>query len=199
MSEVIVNWDEAPVGSTHYGYSQSNGEFGDWYIHSENIWKFWDKHIDAWLVCGSYTQKPMHKVIIARPSISSSFSEDVKWIPGKDLPPIGTTVALVFDSKAEYSNLYKVDCKAGEEVEIISHFTNKLGVPLAAYVSYADGVGFVKQGIAQIFKALPTPEEKAKEVRRKAVNQILDDLGYPTHGEARDVIKALYDKGYLGK
>lgn len=199
MSKVIVNWDEAPKGATHYGYSQSNGKFGDWYIHSENIWKFWDKHIDAWLVCGSYTQKPLHKFIIERPVISESFSEDDTWTPGKDLPPVGTTVALVFDSKADYSSYYKLDCKAGEEVEIIAHFTNKIGVHLAAYVSYSDGVGFVKQGIARIFKALPTPEEKAKELRRKAVNQILDDLGYPTQGEARDTVKALYDKGYLCK
>lgn len=191
MSEVIVNWGEAPEGATHYGYSTLSGMFGDWYIHENHTWKYWDKWDDSWCDCAG-NNNPAHRYIIARPVV-----DETAWTPGKDLPPIGTTVALVFDSKAEHSNLYKVDCKAGYEVEIIAHFTNKLGVHLAAYVSYADGVGFVKQGIAQMFKALPTQEEKYKEVRRKAVNQIIDDLGYPTHGEARDTIKALYDKWYL--
>lgn len=198
MSEVIVKWDEAPKGATHYGYSVLSGMLGDWYIHEDHTWRYWDKWAESWYACAG-NNKPVHSYIIARPVISDSFSEDAPWVPGKDLPPIGTTVDLVFDSKAENSLIYKIDCKAGDEVDIIAHFTNKLGVHLAAYVSYADGVGFVKQGIAQMFKALPTPEEKAKEVRRKAVNQILDDLGYPTHGEARDTVKALYDKGYLCK
>lgn len=193
MNEAIVNWDEAPEGVTHYGYSALSGLFGDWYIYENHNWKYWDKWADSWYACAG-NNKPVHSYIIARPVV-----DDTVWVPGKDLPPIGTTVALTFDSKAENSSYYKLDCKAGDEVEIIAHFTNKLGIHLAAYVSYADGVGFVKQGIAQVFKALPTPEEKAKEVRRNTVNQILDDLGYPVHGEARDVIKYLYDKGYLAK
>lgn len=191
MNEVTVNWDESPGGATHYGYSALSGMLGDWYIHEDHTWKYWDKWAESWYACAG-NNKPVHSYIIARPVV-----DEAVWVPGKDLPPIGTTVALTFDSKAENSSYYKIDCKAGEEVEIIAHFTNKLGVHLAAYVSYADGVGFVKQGIAQVFKALPTPEEKAKEVRRNTVNQILDDLGYPAHGEARDTVKALYDKGYI--
>lgn len=194
MSDVIVNWDEAPEGATHYGWNKYGS---DWYNYDADRgfgyqWRFFNTHTVTWdLIKG---KAPVHKNIISRPA-----SEQPKWAPGKDLPPVGTTVALTFDSKAENSSLYKIDCKAGDEVEIIAHFTNKLGVHLAAYVSYADGVGFVKQGIAQVFKAVPTPEEKAKEVRRNTVNQILDDLGYTAHGEARDVIKDLYDKGYLWK
>lgn len=193
MSEVIVNWDEAPKGATHYGYSLGYDGEGDWYIHENHTWKYWDKWAYSWYYCAG-NNKPVHSCIIARVAVDENV-----WTPGKDLPPVGTTVALTFDFKAENSSLYKIDCKAGDEVEIIAHFTNKLGVPLAAYMSYADGVGFVKQGIAQIFKALPTPEEKAKGVRSKAVDKILDVLGYPVHGEARDVIKDLYDKGYLCK
>lgn len=195
MSEIIVKWDEAPEGATHYGYSTLSGMFGDWYIHENHTWKYWDKWADSWYACAG-NNKPAHSYIIARPVV-----DDTAWTPGKDLPPIGTTVALAFDSRAENSLIYKIDCKSGDEVEIIAHFTNKLGVHLAAYVSYADGVGFgfVKQGIAQVFKALPTPEEKAKELRSKAVDKILDVLGYPVHGEAHDVIKDLYDKGYLCK
>lgn len=85
---------------------------------------------------------------------------------------------------------------------MIAHFVSN-GLPIAAFTyKLDDGSTVVRQAIAEGFIVRKTAEEieaeEAKAKRTKCVEQILIDFDRPLYGEQRELLKELYDKGYLG-
>ena len=205
MSE--VNWDIAPKDATHHG-KINNPDIIAWYKY-ETLpaggfqWSYWYSELGVLNVGGwKYLRQgeiPMALPVTPRPTFVAPPILNNEWVPGQDLPPIGIECEFAVDYLAENSSLYKKDIKAGTRVLIIAHIENPI-YDIAAFL-YKDenGNNLVRQAIAEVFRPLRTEEEiaaeKAKVKRRKYVDDLLKELGYPQFSEARQVIKNLYDKG----
>lgn len=208
MSE--VNWDIAPIDATHHG-KVNNPDTIAWYkyetFNDEPSWSFWYSDRGILDSCGwkriPRTDVPAALPVTPRPGYSAPPIQTKDWVVGNDLPPIGVTCEFAVDYLAENSSLYKQDILQGTNVQIIAHIEN-WPYDIAAFL-YKDENGnkVVRQGIAEAFRPLRTAEEIAKDEaklkRRKYVDNLLAELGYPQYSEVRDVIKNLYDKGILGE
>ncbi len=202
-----VNWNVAPVDATHHG-KINNPDVIAWYRYESRPndsfqWSYWYSELGILNVGGwkplPAGQIPLQLPLTPRPTFVAPPILRNEWVPGQDLPPIGIECEFAVDYLAENSSLYKKDIKAGTRVLIIAHIENPI-YDIAAFL-YKDenGNNLVRQAIAEVFRPLRTEEEiaaeKAKVKRRKYVDDLLKELGYPQFSEARQVIKNLYDKG----
>lgn len=204
MSE--VNWNIAPSDATHHGFI-NNPDIIAWYRYEKLPagkfqWSFVYSENGILDTAGwkrlRMGEMPLALPLTPRPIVTAPPILD-EWVPGEDLPPVGVECEFAVDYLAENSSLYKKDIKAGTRVRIIAHIENPI-FDIAAFL-YKDenGNNLVRQAIADVFRPLRSDEEiaaeNAKVKRREYVDNLLKELGYPQFGEARQVIKNLYDKG----
>lgn len=199
-----ANWDIAPKDATHNGFI-NNPDIITWYKY-ENInevptWSFWYSENGILDICG-WTELDKGNVPLAipltpRPEYVAPPIIKEKWTPGVTLPPIGETVAIAADVLAENSSLYKIDSLEGDEVEIIAHFQSDKGVDVAVYIQKAGGGKFVKQGIAKMFKALETIEEKTVRLHKSNIRKICEEIGVDDNSDEGRVISEMYHAGRI--
>lgn len=204
-----IDWTHAPEDATHTGSSSlQDRPIKIWYKYEQYddgspIWSYW--YSDNGILDSTGWLKlpkggiPSHLPLIPRPGYKAPPIQT--WKPGRDLPPIGEVVSFTQTLKADEGTLFKKGIDAGTECTIVAHFMSH-GTPIAAFTyKLDDGSTIIRQAIAAGFTTRKTPEEIAaeeKKAKRTAcVEKILEDFGLPRHGDQRQLLKDLYDKGYL--
>lgn len=186
-----VNWEISPQDATHAG-TMGGVDYQCWYRFDGNQYHYWYSNdgileTEGWKVIFGI---PSHQPLIPRP--------DITWVPGQSLPPVGMKVALVNDNLAEHSILYKVDSFAGDEVEIIAHFTSSNGVEIALYKFETMGGSFVKQAVKESFTSLENAESiKAKKKEDKDLKSLREEFGVSLGDPKNTLLESLYRSGRL--
>lgn len=139
----------------------------------------------------------------------TEIAKDDAWYNMRELPPVGSRVALRFDlydpdSREGFEVPYHKSCIKDAEVEIIAHFNCSPGSdepsPVAAFIINTGHQGSwhaVFQATARCFKPIDTEAKRLAEalkVRKELIDQIVEDFGY-----SDDEVHVLYDLYDAGK
>lgn len=176
QAKVQVNWDLAPEDATHHGHVNNVDNIA-WYkcvtLENEQVQWHWRYSVSG-VLDAKWTplpigQAPFQLPVTPRPVKLERRPEDIKWIPGHDLPPVGLTVELSQKLAGADSRMFKWDAEKGVEVKVIGHIEGvSHGDQDVAIFLYPmpDGTTRVRQAVARVFKRAKTAEEKAAEAER---------------------------------
>ena len=173
-----IDWSKAPEGATHYNGNKSRG--WRWMQKSPGgQWFFFHEGDQEWRAQGGSFPEGEDK-LVERPASA--------WT-GTGLPPVGTVCEVDY-------------CEKWCRCEVIAHFQQRKGIVAAFTVNLGDGVKALDAFGAEYFRPIRTPEQIAKEERKKAIEKmepIAADAWRNCQG-GDDMITcicvALYDSGY---
>lgn len=141
----------------------------------------------------------------------TEIAKDDAWYNMRELPPVGSRVALRLDlydpeSGETFEVPYHKACTKGAEVEIVAHFDCMPGKegdesPVAAFIVNTGSANgrfhHVFQATAYCFKPIDTEAKRIAEslkARKEFVDQLAEDMGY-----GDDEVHVLYDLYDAGK
>ena len=163
----IFTWDSygAPRLSKHFNYREWESDNCPWnQVEGDyDTCEDWDTAVVTEQAYYKEKERLLHK--------------QQEWIPGANLPPVGTKCCIHLTVPSFYQETYPT-VEHGMEVEILQHLdTGKGEVAVFKYLNESQGDGYycVAQAITECFVPLKTQEQIEEEDTKEVIAQVVCD------------------------